>query len=181
MPVVTRKLCHRQYRRQAPGVSQTSLGRRCHEKGASFVRHSNLVNKWIDIYLNLPRAQLSEIQRFLAKHSSNIKIIWFLYSRREYTQGCLRQSATSIYILKKISADHLREAESTANRPGELNSTQLSRSIGDKDRGILQCRWHVERSHMPDGIAGSNGDLVAGTSQAYICLQIFLLRIVLSV
>ena len=86
------------------------------------------------------------------------------------TQGYLRQPPTSIHM-QKITADHLREAESTADRPGELNSTQLSRFVGDEDRDNLQCRRHVcdKRSHMPEGIAGSNGDLVAGTSQA--CLR----------
>ena len=85
------------------------------------------------------------------------------------TEGCLRQPPTGIHI-EKIT-DHLREAEIIADRSGELNSAQLSRSVGDKDRDNRQCRRHVcdKRSHMPEGIAGINGDLVAGTSQA--CLR----------
>ena len=56
-----------------------------------------------------------------------------VYSVRSFrmTQGCLRQP-------KKITADLLREPESIADRPGELNSTQLPRSVGDKD---LDIRW----------------------------------------
>ena len=85
------------------------------------------------------------------------------------TEGCLRQPPTGIHI-EKITADRLRDRKSIADRPGELNSSQLPRSVGGKDRDNLQCGRHVcdKRSHMPESIAGSNSDLVAGMSAAYV-------------
>ena len=73
------------------------------------------------------------------------------------TEGCLHISAANGHSHCKKSPRIQRESGSIVDRPGEF-----SRSVGNKDWDNLQCRRHVsdKYSHMPEGIAGSNGDLV---------------------
>ena len=47
---------------------------------------------------------------------------------------------------QKSNGASLREAESIADRPGDLNSTQLSRSVGSKDRDNLQCGRQIQKA-----------------------------------
>ena len=84
------------------------------------------------------------------------------------TEGCLCQPPTVIH--SEITANHLREAKSIANRLGELSLSQLSWSVSYKGWDNLQCLRHVcdTPSHLPEGIAGSNGNLFTGMSVAYV-------------
>ena len=75
---------------------------------------------------------------------------------------------TALTVNGNIRLWCLRHVNKERPKTSPTDSAQLSRPVGDKGRDNLQCRRHVcdKCSHMSEGIAGNNGDLVAGTLQA---------------
>ena len=89
-----------------------------------------------------------------------------VYSVRSFqmTQGCLRQQPASIHI-----EENSRRSSKRARKHRRLTGkVELNSTFPVCWRQEPRQPTKVKRLHMPESIAGSNGDLATGTSQAYL-------------
>ena len=115
---------------------------RCYGKSARFVRLFHPVNKLIDIYLNFLRAQLSEIQRFLAKHSEEPFV----------NSGYSLIYPLTCYCYRAKIAFQLHDRNNALHRPSLrirlISGMQLSNHVSMLTRGCLRqppTGIHIEK------------------------------------